>query len=112
MGYYNMRNVYICQETHDDAVKLTKVYFNTLKGKDYYYTPKMSDNKTEISCGSYNIQFLSKRQWAIKESEAPQTGYLTIPYNRILLSLNGVKKDQCNLKGLQKLLIEDKLKEN
>ena len=56
-----------------------------------------------------SLQAHKKRQWELKLSQDPQSGYLTIPYNRFLLSTkNGVKPDQCNLKGLQKLLTEDK----
>lgn len=104
-----MKRVYIFQETHPEAVNVANSYFRILnnKSKDYI-TPKLI-NECVIECGNYEISFLSKRQWEMKLSQDPQSGYLTIPYNRILLSTkNGVKPEQCNLKGLQALLVEDK----
>lgn len=102
-----MRNIYILQETHDDAVKLANTYFKILNNKELYKTAEKTSD-TNIKCGSYEIQFLSRRQWDAKGNTAPQSGYLTIPYNRFLLSTNGVKSENCNLKGLQKLLIDEK----
>jgi len=103
-----MRNIYIMQETSDDAKKVANTYYGILsKNNSNYKTPEKVDDFT-INCGSYQIQFLSKRKWEAKMSSAPQSGYLTIPYNRFLLSPSGVPNTECNLKGMQNLLIKDK----
>ena len=103
-----MRNVYIMQETSDDAKKVANTYYGILsKNNTVYNTPEKVDDYT-IHCGVYEIQFLSKRKWEAKMSSSPQSGYLTIPYNRFLLSPTGVASSECNLKGLQKLLIQNK----
>lgn len=104
-----MKRVYIFQETHQDAKDVANTYFKILSKKSQDYNIPELVNENTIKCGNYDIYFLSKRQWELKLSQDPQSGYLTIPYNRFLLSTkNGVKPDQCNLKGLQKLLTEDK----
>ena len=106
-----MRRIYIFQETSDDAKKIAATYYNSLIRNQKLYNMPRKISDTMIECGRYQIFFLTKRQWQIKMSEAPESGYLTIPYNRFLLSKQGgVPSDQCNLKGLQKLLIDDKEK--
>ncbi len=106
-----MRNIYIMQETSNDAKRVTNTYYSILsKNHTSYKTPEKVDDFT-IKVGSYQIQFLSKRKWEALMSSSPQSGYLTIPYNRFLLSPSGVQSTDCNLKGLQKILIQDKVGE-
>lgn len=58
----------------------------------------------EIKCKGYDIKFLEERQWLSFTTTKAGTGYLTIPYNRILISPHGVPQADCKLSRLIELV--------
>jgi hypothetical protein len=64
------------------------------------------EEKNDIECGYYNIHFCKEREWEILSTTRPGSGYLTIPYNRLLLSANGVKPEDCKLNRLIELAVK------
>jgi hypothetical protein len=67
---------------------------------------KVDLEKNDIECGYYHIHFCKEREWEILTTTKPGTGYLTIPFNRLLLSKNGVNPYQCKLHDLFNLIKE------
>ena len=110
-----MRKIFIKQESAEDAKQTAQSYYKILKNSPQLYcTPSLEFEQgiTRVICGNYTIDFLSQRQWNMKGSECPKSAYMTIPYNRILLSDNGVTSDRCKLKELQNLLTRDKYEQS
>lgn len=67
---------------------------------------KVDLEKNDIECGYYHIHFCKEREWEILSTTRPGSSYLTIPFNRLLLSKNGVKPEQCKLNILFDLIKE------
>jgi valyl-tRNA synthetase len=71
------------------------------------YSPELvGENKIEVTCKGYDIKFLEERQWITYTTTRAGTGYLTIPYNRILISPFGVAQEDCKLSKLLELIKE------
>ena len=95
-----MRIVYCKSETHDHAIDTSIAFFNLLKKRGL--SPTIHESIVE--CNGYRVEFVSKRQFDTLASTKPMSAYLTIPYNRLLLSANGVKPEDCKLVKLTRLI--------
>ena len=100
-----MRNVYCKTDSVDDAKSCAKALFNKLY-KMGYNPEFISENRMEVACKGYDIKFLDEKQWLVYTTTKPGTGYMTIPYNRILISPHGVQQEDCKLFKLLELIKE------
>ena len=99
MEYCNMRNVFCKAE---DPKEIMEVFAKKLREKYCIPSNKIIIDKknNNIDCGYYHIHFCKEREWEIMSTTKPGCGYLTIPYNRLLLSKNGVRPEMCKLNHL------------
>ena len=98
-----MRNVYCKSESIEDSKKCAKALY--MKFNKLGLNPKMiGESKIEIECKGYDIKFLEEKQWLTYTTTKAGTGYLTIPYNRILISPFGVSQEECKLSRLIELV--------
>ena len=100
-----MRNVFCKAEEPKDTIR---AFSRRLHEK--FGIPKESikviDEKNDIECGYYHIHFCKEREWEILSTTRPGSGYLTVPYNRLLLSKNGVAPEDCKLNTLMELVFK------
>ena len=100
-----MRNVYCKTDSVADSKACAKaMHMRFLKMG--YDSKLIGENKIEIHCKGYDIKFLDERQWLTYTTTKVGTGYLTIPYNRILISPFGVPQEDCKLNKLIQLVKE------
>ena len=94
-----MRNVFCKAENPKETIE---VFSKKLREKYGIPSNKIIVDKknNNIDCGCYHIHFCKEREWEIMSTTKPGCGYLTIPYNRLLLSKNGVSPDMCKLNHL------------
>ena len=94
-----MRNVFCKAE---DPKEIMEVFAKKLREKYGIPSTKIVVDKknNNIDCGYYHIHFCKEREWEIMSTTKPGCGYLTIPYNRLLLSKNGVRPEMCKLNHL------------
>lgn len=100
-----MRNVY-CKT---DNISESKDCARALYTKFYSLglNPKYEgENRIELTCKGYDIKFLEEKQWLTYTTTKAGTGYMTIPYNRILNSPFGVDQADCKLSKLIQLVKE------
>ena len=99
-----MRNVFCKAE---DPKEIMEVFAKKLREKYGVPSNKIIVDKknNNIDCGYYHIHFCKEREWEIMSTTKPGCGYLTIPYNRLLLSKNGVKPDMCKLNNLFAIVV-------
>lgn len=98
-----MRNVYCKSDDIDTARKCAKL-LNSKLIENKLDTKIINKSKTEIICNNYDIKFLTPKQWTELQNIKPGSGYMTIPYDRVLLSLKGVQKEECKLSNLIELV--------
>lgn len=97
-----MRNVYCKVDNITEAKSCTKILGSKLEKCNL---PVEYDSEgTGFICNKYDVNFIPENQWEKISITKGGTGYLTIPYNRMLNNPNGVKKEQCNLPSLIKLI--------
>ena len=100
-----MRNVYCKTESIEESKKCARALYNRFY-KLGYNPQYIGENKIELSCKGYDIKFLEDKQWLTFTTTKAGTGYMTIPYNRILISPYGVKQEECKLGRLLELVRE------
>ena len=100
-----MRNVYCKTDTISESKDCTRALYTKFykMGLDPKYE---GENGIEISCKGYDIKFLEDKQWLTYTTTRAGTGYITIPYNRILISPFGVSQEECRLSKLIQLVKE------
>lgn len=63
--------------------------------------------KRIVDCNGYSVEFCNDRIWLTLTSTYGGRGYLTIPYNHILISSRGgVKQEDCTMQNLIRLIEE------
>ena len=94
-----MRNVFCKAENPKETIE---VFVKKLREKYGIPSNKIIVDKKDnnIDCGYYHIHFCKEREWEILSTTKPGSGYLTVPYNRLLLSKNGVHPEMCKLNHL------------
>ena len=98
-----MRNVYCKTDSIVESKDCTWALYNKLYKMGL--NPKYAkDSEIELECNGYDIKFLEEKQWLVYTTTKAGTGYLTIPYNRILMSPLGVSQEDCKLGKLLELV--------
>ena len=97
-----MRTVYCKAE---DPKQAMNALAKKLRNK-YGAVANVIEEKNTLECGYYTIHFCKEREWEILSTTRTGSGYLTIPYNRLLLSKNGVRPEDCKLNHLIELIID------
>lgn len=94
-----MRNVYCKTDSIIDSKNCARALYTKFckLGLNPEY---IGENRIEIKCNNYDIKFLEEKQWLTYTTTKSGTGYMTIPYNRILISPNGVAQEDCKLSKL------------
>ena len=98
-----MRNVYCKTESVEESKKCARGLASRFARKGLEVEMN-EDTKIEFKCNGYDIWFLDEKQWLTFTTTKAGTGYLTIPYNRILISPHGVPQDDCRLVKLVELV--------
>ena len=98
-----MRNVYCKTDSVVESKDCARALYTKLH-RSGYNPEYIGENKIEIQCNGYDIKFLEEKQWLTYTTTRCGTGYLTIPYNRILMSPLGVAQEDCKLVKLLELI--------
>lgn len=98
-----MRNVYCKTDSIEESKKCAKALY-TRFSKIGLNPELVGESKLEVKCNGYDIKFLEDKQWLTYTTTRSGTGYITIPYNRILISPLGVPQEECKLGKLIELV--------
>lgn len=99
-----MRLVFCQCKDVDEARSYATRMANVFENKDLKTT--LEEDNTLLVCNGYRIKFVGEREWLVLTTTQPGKGYLTIPYNQILNNPAGVKKEDCTIDNLVKLVVK------
>lgn len=100
-----MRNVFCKAEDPKQTIQSFAKRLHEKYGLDYNQISCNYDDNS-LDAGYYHVHFCKEREWEILSTTRPGSGYLTIPFNRLLLSKNGVNPEDCKLNTLFELIAE------